>query len=120
MNQISEVCSVLNYDSMGIDELNEELNKSCNNIGRYMYRFTKNYNDVGDNLNAAYYRDQRQDIYMETNFNEIETFEYQLDKLFNDYKKIKGLIKDVRLGKLILENKKYDLVIKMKNNNNDN
>lgn len=116
MNQISEVCSVLNYDSMDMDELNEELNKSCDNIGKYMYKFTKSYNNVGDNLNAAYYRDQRQDIYMETNFEDIETFEYQLDKLFNDYKKIKDLIKDVRLGKLMLENKKYVQVIKMKNN----
>jgi hypothetical protein len=108
MNEISGVCSVLNYDSMNIDELNEELNRNCETIGKYMYKLTRNYNNIGGNLNAAYYRDQRQDIYMETNFDEIEAFEYQLDKLFNDYKKIKVLIKDVRLGKLLLENKKYE------------
>ena len=108
MNEIVEVCQVLNYDSMNINELNEELNKECENIGRKMYKFTKNFNDVADSLNNCYYRDQRQDIYLETDFNNIEGLEYELDKLFYNFKKIKGLIKDVRLGKLILKNKRDD------------
>jgi len=108
MNEIVEVCQVLNYDSMNINELNEELNKECENIGRKMYKFTKNFNDVGDSLNNCYYRDQRQDIYLETDYDNIEGLEYELDKLFYNFKKIKELIKDVRLGKLILKNKRNE------------
>jgi len=118
MNEIVEICQVLNYDSMNINELNEKLNKECENIGRIMYKFTKGFNDVGDNLNACYYRDQRQDIYLETDFNNIECLEYELDQLFFNYKKIKGLIKDVRLGKLILKNKRDEESEKYLNMNN--
>jgi len=106
MNEISEICQVLNYDSMNINELNEELNKECENIGKIMYKFTRVFNNVCENLNACYYRDQRQDIYLETDYDNIEGLEYELDKLFYNFKKIKGLIKDVRLGKLILKNKR--------------
>lgn len=119
MNQISEICQVLNYDSMEINELNDELNKECDNIGRKMYKFTKSFNDVGDSLNSSYYRDSRHEIYYETDFNNIEQLEYEIDQLIHSYKKIKESIKDVRLGNLILKNKKYEESIN-NNNNNDN
>ena len=108
MNEIVEICQVLNYDSMNINELNKELNKECENIGMRMYKFTKSFNNVGDSLNNSYYRDQRQDIYLETDYDNIEGLEYELDQLFFNFKKIKGLIKDVRLGKLILKNKIHE------------
>lgn len=116
MEQISEVCQILNYDSMDINELNDELNKECDNIGRKMYKFTQYFNNVGDSLNSAYYRDSRHEIYYETDFNNIEQLEFEMDKLIQSYKKIKQTIKDVRLGNLILKNKKYEESIKDNSN----
>lgn len=125
MNQISEVCQILNYDSMEINELNDELNKECDNIGRKFYKFTRSYNNVGDTLNSAFYRDSRHEIIYESDFNNIEQLEFEIDQLFYSYKKIKEVIKDVRLGNLILRNKKNEgsinenrVISENENNNN--
>ena len=118
MEQISEICQVLNYDSMDINELKDELNKECDNIGRKMYKFTQSFNNVGDSLNSSYYRDSRHEIYYETDFNNIEQLENEIEQLIYSFKKIKEAIKDVRLGNLILKNKKYEETISNDESNN--
>lgn len=102
---ISEINSVILYDSMSASELNTEINKNSDKIGKQMYKFTRNLQNICDNLSNSYYRDDRKDIQIDTDFDNIENYEYELDELFEKFKNIKQNIKDVRVGKLILKNK---------------
>lgn len=102
---ISDINSVINYDSMSFNELNSEMDKNCDKIGKQMYKLTRNLQNVSDKLSYSYYRDDRKDIQYDTDFDNIENFEYELDELFDKFKTIKQNIKDVRLGKIILKNK---------------
>lgn len=101
-----EINHILNFDSMPTKNLETQMDKDCEELGRQMYCLTKNVNKVTDILNSSYYRDDRKNINYETNFDEIERFEYELDELFENFKKIKSYIKYVRVGKLILNEKK--------------
>jgi len=95
---MSDLNSVILYDSMSASELNSEINKNSDKIGKQMYKFTRNLQSIGDNLNNSYYRDDRKDIQYDTDFDNIENYEYELDELFEKFKMIKQNIKDVRLG----------------------
>ncbi len=89
-------------------ELMEIMKELCSTIGENLYKFKSDFQKTEQKLQKNYYKNENNQYFMNSNFEEIELIEENLDNLFHKFKEIKKDIGKARLTKHYIENKLND------------
>ena len=103
--------------SMNEEELQGWLNDTMNEIGKHFYNIKPLNRKISKSLRENFYKNTNNTIQLNTNFEDIEEFEYEVDEFSYYFKVIKEKIAKARLMKTILLQKQrlnnYDCNIKI-------
>jgi hypothetical protein len=104
--------------SMSEKELQCMINDTMNEIGENFYKIKPLNRKISKSLRENFYKNENNILHLNTNFEDIEEFEYEVDEFSYYFKVIKEKIAKARLMKAILLQKQtlnnnYDCNIKM-------
>ena len=110
--QLQQICS------MNEKELQYWFNDTMNEIGKHFYNIKPLNRKISKSLRENFYKNENNTIELNTNFEDIEEFEYEIDEFSYYFKAIKEKISKARLMNTILLQKKtlnnnYDCNIKI-------
>ena len=91
---------VQSYDK---ETLNKLMLQQCKIIGEKFYKFRGDFSNSENILSENFYKNGKNDTFINTEFDEIELIEENIDELIDSFKKIKKEISKTRKIKLILE-----------------
>ena len=87
---------------MSEKEINDKFNKIMNEIGNNFYKIKPLNKKIAKSLNDNFYKNANDTIHVNTNFEDIEEFEYEIDEFLYYFQIVKEKIAKARLMKKIL------------------
>jgi hypothetical protein len=103
-NRAEEDTIIINQND-NEEELRQIMKEICVTIGENLYKFKSEFKKSEQILQQNYYKNENNEYYMNSNFEEIELIEENLDKLFYNFYEIKKEITKARLVNHYIEMK---------------
>lgn len=88
--------------AMNEKELDARINETINEIGHEFYKINPLNKRISKSLRENFYKNENDTIQLNTNFDEIEEFEYEIDEFLYYFQIVKEKIAKARLMKTIL------------------